>query len=319
MQADGEPLLRVQNLTYHLPIRAGWRLRQVGAIRLIDGLSFDLFPGETLALVGEVGCGKSLTGRLIMQLIAPTGGHIGWRGQDVSQLSRGEMRQFRQAVQITFQNPYNALNPTLSVGQLVGEPLVVHQLGRPSTWEARIAQLLQQVGLNPYAARRAPSDFSGMQRQRISLARALASNPQLLILDDPFAVLDTAVHRQMESLLLELQAKLGLTYLLLTRQVAAAQRLSQRIGVIHAGQIVEMMDTAVLAHHPLHPYTQALLRPHSPLPPSPDPTNLPTGCRFHPRCPYATDLCRRQEPTWRDLGTAVSPHFVSCHHATQSG
>ncbi|MBE2198659.1 MAG: ATP-binding cassette domain-containing protein [Anaerolinea sp.] len=323
------PLLTVDELQVHFPIRDGLLRRQVSAARAVDGVSFAIAPGETVALVGESGAGKTLVGRAILQLTQPTGGRVFFQGQDVTRPNAAALRALRRQIHMLFQDPYRSLNPRMAVGKLVGEPLAVHNIGRAAEREARVAALLQQVGLNPYCAARPPFEFSGLQRQRVNLARALASEPALLILDEPLTRLDPALHAQLMALLAALRAEQGLTYLLLARDLASVRGFAQQVGMLYAGQVVELGDVAGVWERPLHPYTQVLLSqlPDAELPSQtnrqrlqldgspPDPARPPSGCRFHPRCPYATDECRRLEPEYRNLGTEQRPHWVACHYA----
>ncbi|MCA9959736.1 MAG: ATP-binding cassette domain-containing protein [Anaerolineales bacterium] len=326
---QNDPLLAVHHLQVHFPIRDGLLRRQVGAIRAVDDVTFAIARGETLALVGESGVGKTLLGRSILQLTQPTGGRVVFAGQDVTRPNPATLRTLRRQVHMLFQDPYRSLNPRMPVGKLVAEPLAVHNMGRAAEREARVAALLQQVGLNPYCAARPPFDFSGLQRQRVNLARALASEPVLLILDEPLTRLDPVLHPQMMALLAALRTEHDLTYLLLAQDLAYVRDFAQQVGVMYAGRVVELGDVAAVWQRPFHPYTQILL---SQLPDpeletetkrqrlrlegkSPDPARLPAGCHFHPRCPYVADECRRVEPEYRNMGTAERPHWVACHFA----
>lgn len=326
---EQEILLDVRHLQVHFPIRDGLFRRQVGAIRAVDDVSFAVARGETVALVGESGAGKTLIGRTIVQLTKPTAGEIRFQGRNIIQLNQAGLRALRRQVQIIFQDPYRSLNPRMQVGRLVGEPLEIHNIGNTAEREMRVAALLQQVGLNPYCVGRPPFDFSGLQRQRVNLARALASDPVLLILDEPLTRLDPVVHRQMMTLLRDLRTANKLTYLVFARDMTYLRDFADWIAVMYAGRIVELCDVAEMWQRPLHPYTQILL---SQLPataslpetsyqhlklsgPEFDPYHTPSGCRFHPRCPYATDECRHLDPEYRNLGTEKRPHWAACHYA----
>ena len=322
------PLLELRQLNKHFPIRGGVLQRQVGAVRAVDNLNLSVFPGETVTLVGGSGAGKTILARTIVQLIKPTSGTVLFDGADVAKMGRSTLRLTRRELQMTLQDPYTALNPKMMVSEILGEPLKIHKLADGRSPKEQIAALLQLVGLNPYFAGRYPHEFSGSQRQRLNLARALATHPKLLIADDPLVVLDTAVRAPIVSLLAELKQKLDLTLLLLVSDLAHVRAISDRIGVLLWGEIVELSAAEAVYERPLHPYTQFV---HSKTPqlqpandriqsiqlagPKPDPANLPTGCRFHTQCPYASDVCRDEVPQLRDLGKPGNPHLVSCHHA----
>ncbi|MCA9932463.1 MAG: ATP-binding cassette domain-containing protein [Ardenticatenaceae bacterium] len=327
-QRPGDVLLDVRNLQLHFPIRGGLLRRKIGTIKIVDDLTFMVRHGETFTLVGGPSCGKTLAGRAILQLIKPTGGSVIFKGAEIVGLRGGGLRTLRQETQMVFQDPYRSLNPRMLVGKLVGEPLQIHNLGAAAERDERVAALLQQVGLNPYVAERPPFDMSGLQRKRVNLARALASQPIFLLVDDPLYALDEVVHGQMMALLAQLKAALGLTYMLTSRTLAHMRQASDAVGVMYLGRMVEQADTAELYDHPLHPYTHALLSElpldsvsngeHQRLRLSgrePNPAKPPSGCPFHPRCPHTSDVCRRETPPLRDLGTAVQPHWVACHYA----
>ncbi len=324
-----EVLLQIKNLKKHFPIRRGVLQRQVGAVQAVDGISFDIYKGETLGLVGESGCGKSTAGRTILQLLKPTEGEVYFDGDDLVALRRGEMRKRRRHMQMIFQDPYASLNPRMQVGSIVGEPLSIHGIGNSASRRERVEDLLSLVGLNPYFIKRYPHEFSGGQRQRIGIARALATNPSFIVADEPISALDVSIQAQVVNLLDDLKAELGLTYLFIAHDLSMVRYISDRVAVMYLGRIVEMGERDEVYDHPLHPYTQALL---SAIPiPDPDveatrkriilegdvpsPVNPPAGCRFNPRCAYATDICRQEDPEYRNLGTETQVHMVACHHA----
>lgn len=324
-----EVLLQVKNLKKYFPIRRGVFQRQVGAVQAVDGITFDIYKGETLGLVGESGCGKSTAGRTILQLLEPTEGEVYFNGDDLVALKRGEMRKRRRHMQMIFQDPYASLNPRMQVGSIVGEPLNIHGIGNSASRRERVEDLLSLVGLNPYFIKRYPHEFSGGQRQRIGIARALATNPSFIVADEPISALDVSIQAQVVNLLDDLKAELGLTYLFIAHDLSMVRYISDRVAVMYLGRIVEMGERDVVYDHPLHPYTQALL---SAIPiPDPDveatrkriilegdvpsPVNPPAGCRFNPRCAYATDICRQEDPEFRNMGTETQVHMVACHHA----
>ncbi|MBI1294922.1 dipeptide ABC transporter ATP-binding protein [bacterium] len=318
-------LLSVRNLKMHFPITRGIIIqRQVGSIKAVDGINFDLIRGETLGLVGESGCGKSTTGRAILQLYDPTDGAVIFEGQDLTQMKSGDLRRMRRRMQMIFQDPYASLNPRMTVGSIVGEPLEVHNIGsNRKERQERVQELLKIVGLNPYFINRYPHEFSGGQRQRIGVARALAVNPSFIVCDEPISALDVSIQAQVINLLEDLQGDLGLTYLFIAHDLSVVRHISDRIAVMYLGKIVELSDRDELYENPMHPYTQALLSA-VPIPDPeiekkrqriilegdvPSPANPPKGCNFNTRCPRVMDICRQYEPAFTDVG---SGHYVAC-------
>jgi oligopeptide transport system ATP-binding protein len=327
MPSTNGTLLEVRGLTMHFPLTKGIILqRQVGAVRAVDGIDFSIKRGETLGLVGESGCGKSTAGRAILQLYRPTAGKVIFDGIDLVSLSGEKLRQMRRRMQMIFQDPYASLNPRMTVGDIVGEPIEIHHLAtsRKERLE-RVQELLRVVGLNPYFVNRYPHEFSGGQRQRIGIARALAVQPDFIVADEPISALDVSIQAQIINLLEELQERFHLTYLFIAHDLAVVRHISNRVAVMYLGKIVEIATREELYDNPLHPYTKALLSA-VPIPdPSveaqreriiltgdvPSPVNPPTGCRFHTRCPLAQKgWCDVQEPEFRDRG---GNHFVACH------
>jgi oligopeptide transport system ATP-binding protein len=323
--ARDETLLEVRNLVMHFPLTQGIIFqRRVGAVKAVDGISFTVRRGETLGLVGESGCGKSTTGRAILQLYKPTAGEVIFNGTDLTRLSAGEMRKQRKYLQMIFQDPYASLNPRMTVGAIIAEPMQIHNLAPKAERLARVQELLETVGLNPYFANRYPHEFSGGQRQRIGIARALAANPQFIVADEPVSALDVSIQAQIINLLEELQEKFGLTYLFIAHDLSVVRHISDRVAVMYLGKIVELATRDKLYTEPLHPYTKALLSA-VPIPDPkiekkreriiltgdvPSPINPPPGCHFHTRCPYVMDICRKIEPKF---AAAHSGHYVACH------
>ncbi|MDY6877692.1 MAG: dipeptide ABC transporter ATP-binding protein [Chloroflexota bacterium] len=323
-------LVQVEHLKKYFPITRGIIFsRHVGDVKAVDDVSFDIYRGETLGLVGESGCGKTTAGRTIIQLYRPTAGHVYYAGQNLAQMHGSELRHMRRKVQIIFQDPYASLNPRLTVGAIVGEPLEIHRVARGKEMKERVEELLQLVGLDPYFINRYPHEFSGGQRQRIGIARALALEPEFIVCDEPISALDVSIQAQVVNLLEELQKRLGLTYLFIAHDLSMVRHISDRVAVMYLGKVVELTDRDTLYTSPLHPYTQALLSA-VPIPDPvieekrqriilegdvPSPADPPPGCNFNTRCPVAMDVCSKTEPEFIETETG---HFCACHRA-QSG
>lgn len=316
MTTNNHHLVEVRGLVKHFPVE-----NSDDVVRAVDGVSFEIFRGETLGLVGESGCGKSTVGRCLLRLIEPTAGEVKFEGRDVLSLGKTEMRELRRQMQIVFQDPYASLNPRMKVGDIVGEPLVIHKVGTKKERNDRVAELLKRVGLDPDYRKRYSHEFSGGQRQRIGVARTLALNPKLIVADEPVSALDVSVQAQVVNLLQDLQQEFGLAYLFISHGLAVVEHISQRVAVMYLGRIVEVATAADLYANPLHPYTQALLSA-IPVPDPkqkrdrivlqgdvPTPINPPSGCRFRTRCPIAIDECARIDPELREIS---SGHTVAC-------
>jgi oligopeptide transport system ATP-binding protein len=318
------PLLEVEGLAKHYPVKRGLVLpKTVGTVRAVDGVSFSLARGETLALVGESGCGKSTTARLVLRLIEPSAGIVRFEGVDITEMGGAPLRKLRRRMQIVFQDPFASLNPRMTVGDILEEPLIVHGIGDATARRERVAQLLRLVGLAQYHATRFPHEFSGGQRQRIGIARALAVEPSLVVCDEPVSALDVSIQAQVVNLLKDLQSQLGLSYLFIAHDLAVVKHMADRVAVMYLGQIVEIGPKDQLFARPLHPYTRTLLAaiprpdPHRrvartiPGGDMPSPLNPPSGCRFHTRCAFATDRCRTETP---ELRAIEGGHQAACHH-----
>jgi oligopeptide/dipeptide ABC transporter ATP-binding protein len=325
--APSQPLIEVRDLVKHFPIKAGLFERQVGAVRAVDGVSFDVMPGETLGLVGESGCGKSTTARLVTRLLEPTSGTVSWEGRDIAKLSRRELKPMRREMQMIFQDPYSSLNPRKTVGSIIAEPLVIHRVEDDDRKRrARVQELMEQVGLNPEHFNRQPHQFSGGQRQRIGVARAIALKPKLIVADEPVSALDVSIQAQILNLLRDLQKELELTIIFIAHDLSVVRHTCDRVAVMYLGKIVELAASDELYGHPRHPYTGALLSA-VPVPDPrlarnkqrqvlggdvPSPTNPPKACRFHPRCSkFVGGTCDVTEPLLepKDGGNVAACHF----------
>ena len=315
-------LLKVEGLKKYFPIRKGVFNKQVGDVKAVDNVSFEVFEGETLGIVGESGCGKSTAGRLLMRLLEPTAGNIEFAGKNISELSNYEMRKARRDIQMIFQDPYASLNPRHTIGKILEEPLIVHGMGKAAERKKKVLELLQIVGLNEYHIKRYPHQFSGGQRQRIGIARALMTNPRLIIADEPVSALDVSIQAQVLNLMQKLQKDLKLTYIFISHDLGVVRHISNRVGVMYLGKLVELTASEDLYAEPLHPYTQALLSSV----PVPDPafereqfiisgdipsaSNPPSGCAFHTRCPFKKEECSTVVPNMQEVKPG---HYVACH------
>jgi len=323
-------LVEAKDLFKYFPIHAGLTSRHVADVRAVDGVSFTIQQGETLGLVGESGSGKTTIGRLLLRLLPATRGAILFEGQDVLAMNRGEIRRLRRSMQIIFQDPFASLNPRMTVGDIIAEPLEIHGITKGKETDHRVRELLELVGLQPYHANRYPHEFSGGQRQRVGVARALAVNPKFIVCDEPVSALDVSIQAQVINLLEELQQKFGLTYLFIAHDLSVVRHISSRVAVMYVGKIVELADRDALYQNPLHPYTQALLSA-IPIPDPvlekrrkrivltgdiPSPVSPPSGCRFHTRCPVAFDRCVTEEPPLREYEPG---HFAACHWVEEHG
>jgi oligopeptide transport system ATP-binding protein len=329
-KAESQDLVVVRDLYKYFPIHAGIFSRHVGDVRAVDGVDFTIRRGETLGLVGESGSGKTTAGRVVLRLLAATRGEVVFEGRNILELGREDVRKLRKEMQIIFQDPYASLNPRMTVGDIVGEPLAIHHIAKGKAAEERVHELLRLVGLQPYHANRFPHEFSGGQRQRIGVARALAVNPKFIVADEPVSALDVSIQAQVINLLQDLQAQLGLTYLFIAHDLSVVRHISTRVAVMYVGKIVELADRASLYENPLHPYTQALLSA-IPIPDPavetrrkriilvgdiPSPVAPPSGCRFHTRCPIAFDRCKVEVPAFAEYAPG---HFAACHWVEEHG
>ncbi len=314
-------LVEVKNIKKYFPIKKGVFSRVVGYVRAVDDVTFDIYEGETLGMVGESGCGKTTAGRVILQLLKPTEGKVFYRGEEISSMEGKDLRPLRREMQIIFQDPFSSLNPRMTVGGMLSEALRIHKLARGKEAEERISELLRLVGLAPVHANRYPHEFSGGQRQRIGIARALSVDPTLIIADEPVSALDVSIQAQILNLLQDLQNKLKLTYLFIAHDLSVVQHISDRVAVMYLGRIVELSPAGELYKKPLHPYTIALMSSVPVADPKvkkrriflegdvPSPANPPPGCAFHPRCKYAEPECREIFPVLEDVG---NDHFAAC-------
>ncbi len=324
--SEDNVLVDVRGLVKHFPITRGIIIqRQVGAVRAVDGLTFNIRKGETFGLVGESGCGKSTTGRTILQLYKPTAGHVFFEGEDLVGMDAEKIRHMRKRMQMIFQDPYASLNPRMTVGEIISEPLIVHNVSHGKEAQERVDYLLGLVGLNPAFSNRYPHEFSGGQRQRIGVARALALQPSFIVCDEPISALDVSIQAQVVNLLEDLQKQFGLTYLFIAHDLSMVRHISNRVAVMYLGVIMELADRDELYKNPLHPYTYALLSAVPVADPLveerrrriilegdvPSPVNPPSGCRFRTRCQFATQVCTDLVPEWREI---TPDHWVACHH-----
>ncbi|MFA7248444.1 MAG: dipeptide ABC transporter ATP-binding protein [Dehalococcoidia bacterium] len=322
---EGEVLVSVRDLVKYFPVTAGLLIQhKIADVRAVDGLSFDVKGGETLGLVGESGCGKSTTGRAVLQLHRPTSGTVNFAGTELTTLGGTELRRFRRRMQMIFQDPFSSLNPRMSVQQIIGEPLAIHGLYKGSERADRVQYIMQAVGLNPAFSRRFPHEFSGGQRQRIGIGRALAVEPDFIVCDEPVSALDVSIQAQVINLLDDLQGEFGLTYLFIAHDLAVVRHISDRVAVMYLGKMMELAESNELYENPLHPYTKALMSAVPITDPEverkreriiltgdvPSPLRPPPGCVFNTRCPIAVDECRERVPEWREH---IPDHWVACH------
>lgn len=323
-----QPLMRIENLVKHFHVRLGAFGERAATVHALDDVNFEILEGETLSLVGESGCGKSTTGFTLLNLHRATGGKVIYQGKNIVELDEKAMRPYRRQLQIVFQDPYSTLNPRMTIGEAVGEPILFHKLATKAELPQKISELLADVGLPPRFASRYPHELSGGQRQRVAIARALACQPKFIVCDEAISALDVSVQAQIINLLLDLQQKYGLTYLFIAHDLAVVRHISDRVGVMYLGRLAELATREELFEHPLHPYTKALLSAVPEANPAhersrrrqilqgdvPSPLSPPSGCRFHTRCPIAMEVCGKVVPEWRE---ARPGHMVACHAVTE--
>ncbi|SFB44934.1 ABC transporter ATP-binding protein [Clostridium frigidicarnis] len=318
----GEVILKVNNLKKYFPIKSGVIQRTVGHVKAVDGISFEIKKGETLGIVGESGCGKSTAGRTILRLLEKTEGEVDFKGIKLHDLKKEELRKLRPKMQIIFQDPYSSLNPRMTVGEIIGESLIQHNMATKADVTDKVLEVMKICGLASYHIRRYPHEFSGGQRQRIGIARALVLNPEFIVADEPVSALDVSIQAQIINLLMQSQEDFGFSYMFISHDLSVVKHISHRVGVMYLGSLVELAPKGELYDNPLHPYTKALLSAV----PVPDPTikrnrillkgdipspaNPPKGCKFHTRCPYAMDVCKKDIPEYKNVG---NEHFVACH------
>jgi len=317
-----EAILQVENLKKYFPIKGGIMQKTVGNVKAVDGISFSINKGETLGIVGESGCGKSTTGRVILRLLDKTEGNVIYKGQDLHELKKKDLRNLRTDMQIVFQDPYSSLNPRITVGEAISEAMIQHKLITKNEARDSVLDIMETCGLSSYQIDRYPHEFSGGQRQRIGIARALALNPSFMVLDEPVSALDVSIQAQIINLLTDLQDKKDLTYMFISHDLGVVEHLSTHVGVMYLGSMVEKAEKAEIYKNPIHPYTKALFSAIPVPDPTqkrnriiltgdiPSPSNPPSGCKFHTRCPYAESICKEQDPEFKDVG---GEHFVACH------
>lgn len=323
---EGEVILKVENLKKYFPIKGGFFKRTIGHVKAVDDISIEIRKGETLGIVGESGCGKSTTGRTILQLLNPTSGDVYFKGQKLNTMKKKDLRNIRTKMQLIFQDPYSSLNPRMTVGQIIGEALIDHKLVKKSKLREKVLEVMEMCGLAEYQIDRFPHEFSGGQRQRIGIARALALNPEFIVADEPVSALDVSIQAQIINLLAKLQKEKGFTYMFISHDLSVVEHICNRVGVMYLGSMMELGDKEDLFSNPLHPYTKALLSA-IPIPDPtvkreriilegdiPSPSNPPKGCKFHTRCPYSSEICEKEIPKYEKMG---NNHYVACHKARE--